>query len=522
MPLRPWAAPELTSWNRLPMHSVRHRPGDLGVERLELDGTWRFELFGTPEQALSATGLATEIAAPGAWTLEPFDDVHGVGDLPHYTNVQMPFAGRPPHPPADRNPTGVYEREVAVPASWAGRRIVLHVGAAESVLLVRIDGVDVGVGKDSHLASEFDITPHVTPGGTSTVRLTVIKWSDASYIEDQDEWWHGGVTRPVFLYATAPVHLAHVHIVADLAIPGATPGANQEASPGDGPVAGPLLEGGTATGRLRVDVHVGAPGDDVPEGWRASIRLLAEGGAVTADAPVPPSGPVDSTGATGESPGLTAVAAGRIQYLRAAGVELPRDEAELGAATELYRRPLGMGRLRLEAEVPGVRPWSAELPHLYALEVTLHGPDGAAVERATYRVGFRRVEVVGNDLLVNGVRVMVRGVNRHDFDPVLGRTITPDRFRDDLQVMKWFGFNAVRTSHYPNDPALLDAADELGLFVVDEADIECHAYAHHVAGMPEYTAAFIDRVARMVRRDVNHPSVILWSLGNESGYGANP
>src|SRR3712207_6470633 len=87
--------------------------------------------------------------------------------------------------------------------------------------------------------------------------------------------------------------------------------------------------------------------------------------------------------------------------------------------------------------------------------------------------------------------------------------------------MKEFGFNAVRTSHYPNDPALLDAADELGLFVVDEADIECHAYAHHVADMPEYTAAFVDRVARMVRRDVNHPSVILWSLGNESGYGAN-
>jgi beta-galactosidase len=180
-----------------------------------------------------------------------------------------------------------------------------------------------------------------------------------------------------------------------------------------------------------------------------------------------------------------------------------------------------MGRLRLEAEVPGVRPWSAELPHLYDLEVTLHAPDGAAVERATYRVGFRRVEIVGNDLLVNGVRVMVRGVNRHDFDPLRGRTISPDRFRDDLQVMKEFGFNAVRTSHYPNDPALLAAADELGLFVIDEADIECHAYAHHVARMPEYTAAFVDRVARMVRRDVNHPSVILWSLGNESGYGAN-
>src|SRR3954469_65513 len=166
-----------------------------------------------------------------------------------------------------------------------------------------------------------------------------------------------------------------------------------------------------------------------------------------------------------------------------------------------------MGRLRFETTVPGVTPWTAELPHLYDLEVTLQGPDGEAGEQARYRIGFRRVEIVGNDLLVNGVRVMIRGVNRHDFDPIRGRTISPERFRDDLQAMKWFGFNAVRTSHYPNDPALLDAADELGLFVIDEGDIECPAYAHPVADLPEYTAAFVGRVARMVRRDVNHPSV---------------
>ncbi len=509
LPLRPWTTPEITSWNRLPMHSVPHRAGDPGVERVELDGRWRFELFGTPEEALGASGLVTEIAVPGSWTLEAFDDVHGVGDLPHYTNIQMPFPGRPPHPPADRNPTGVYEREIEVPAAWSGRRIVLHVGAAESVLLVRVDGAEVGAGKDSHLASEYDLTAHLTPGSTSTLRLTVVKWSDASYIEDQDEWWHGGITRSVFLYATAPVHLAHVHVVADVSTPDAAP------------VGAPLVEGATVTGRLRVDVHVGAPGDDVPAGWSASIRLPGEGDEVTATAPVPPSAPVDSAGAAGDSPGLPSVQAGRIQYLRAAGAELSAEDAALGSRLEQFRRPLGMGRLRLEAEVPGVRPWSAELPQLYDLEVTLHGPDGEAVERATYRIGFRRVEIVGNDLLVNGVRVMLRGVNRHDFDPLRGRTISPQRFRDDLAVMKWFGFNAVRTSHYPNDPALLDAADELGLFVIDEADIECHAYAHHVADMPEYTAAFVDRVARMVRRDVNHPSVILWSLGNESGYGAN-
>ena len=169
----------------------------------------------------------------------------------------MPWPGRPPHPPTDRNPTGVYEREVEVPAGWAGRRVVLHVGAAESVLLVRVNGTDVGIGKDSHLASEFDVTEHLAPGTTATLRLTVVKWSDATYIEDQDEWWHGGVTRSVFLYATAPVHLAHVHAVAGLA------------TPGGAPVAEPMLEGATASGLLRVDVHVGAPQDDVPRAGRS-------------------------------------------------------------------------------------------------------------------------------------------------------------------------------------------------------------------------------------------------------------
>jgi beta-galactosidase len=152
-PLRPWAAPEITAWKRLPMHAVPHRDGELGVERVLLDGTWRFRALPHPgggarggRERHPPQGRARR---PRAWTLQEFDDVHGVGDLPHYTNVQMPWPGRPPHPPADRNPTGVHERDVEIPASWAGRRIVLHVGAAESVLLAAVNGVDVGIGKDS-------------------------------------------------------------------------------------------------------------------------------------------------------------------------------------------------------------------------------------------------------------------------------------------------------------------------------------------------------------------------------------
>src|SRR5664280_1141458 len=249
MPPRPWDAPEITSWGRLPMHAVAHRDDEEGVERIPLDGLWRFELFGTPEQAIAAVEVpCSQIAVPGCWTVQSFDDVHGVGDLPHYTNVQMPWPQLPPHPPS-ANPTGVYERDLDVPASWAGRRVVLHVGAAESVLIVGVDGVDVGISKDSHLAAEFDLTPVLRPGERSILRLTVVKWSDATFVEDQDQWWHGGITRPVFLYATPAVHLADVQIDAGLA-----------------------PDGRSGTLSVQVDVAA-ADGQVLQDGWTVRVRM---------------------------------------------------------------------------------------------------------------------------------------------------------------------------------------------------------------------------------------------------------
>ena len=165
--------------------------------------------------------------------------------------------------------------------------------------------------------------------------------------------------------------------------------------------------------------------------------------------------------------------------------------------------------------------WSAEQPNLYPLHVTLRAPDGAVAEAATVQVGFRRVEIRGLDLLVNGARVFIRGVNRHDFDQHTGRVISVESMRADLVLMKQFGFNAVRTSHYPNDPAFLDLTDELGLYVIDEADIESHAFQSTLCDDHRYLVAWVDRVSRMALRDKNHPSVILWSLGNESGHGTN-
>ncbi|NMI62343.1 MULTISPECIES: glycoside hydrolase family 2 TIM barrel-domain containing protein [unclassified Streptomyces] len=431
--LRPWEAPEVTSWGRLPMNAVDRRAG-----ALSLDGSWRFQLLPTPT---SAPGLAwSSLQVPGSWTTQDTDD------LPQYTNFTMPWGEFPPTSP-DANPTGVYEREVDVPAEWAGRRIVLQVGAAESVLLVHVDGRPVGVSKDSHLAAEFNLSDVVRPGERASLRLTVVKWSDASHLEDQDQWWHAGITRSVLLYATDPLWLADVTLRT------------------------------RCDGGLRVDCHVRDAGGALPEGWYVTGEL--DGQLLTQDA------------------------------------EYERFKEEDGRVSDF------LGEARLTTVVAGVRTWTAETPELYDLTVRLHRADGSVADTSHHRVGFREVEIRGRDLLLNGERVYIRGVNRHDFHPLTGRTVSYDDMRADLVTLKRFGFNAIRAAHYPNDPTLLDLADELGFYVVDEANIEAHDHAHEIADDPRYLGAFVDRVSRMVLRDKNHPSVIIWSLGNESDYGAN-
>ncbi len=198
---------------------------------------------------------------------------------------------------------------------------------------------------------------------------------------------------------------------------------------------------------------------------------------------------------------------------------LPSNMQWPAVAKRLLPNPAGVVTLGLE--LPGVAPWSAEDPNLYPLTVVLKAPTGEVVEEADLRIGFRRVAIDGLRLLINGKPVLIHGVNRHDFDQHTGRVVSVDAMRADLTLMKRFGFNAVRTCHYPNDPAFLDLTDEIGLYVIDEADIESHAFIDSLCDDPRYLNAWVERVSRMVRRDKNHPSVIAWSLGNESGYGIN-
>ena len=414
--------------------------------------------------------------------------MQGFADKPHYTNVQMPFPGLPPSIP-EANPTGVYEREAEVPAAWAGRRVVLHVGAAESVLLVEVNGREVGFSKDSHLAAEFDVTALVT-AGRNRIRLTVVKWSDATYIEDQDQWWHGGITRSVFLYATGVVHLADIR-----AVPG--------------------LADDLTTGTLEVAVQVDWGGTAAAEGWQVDVRV-EDGRATLArlTAGVP----------GGEAPaeGPTTPTERDLVAHRAAGGTLDARERDVLLPSIMARMlPPTSGRVAGRLTIPDVEPWTAQVPRLYPVRVTLRAPDGTVAEVAHLRVGFRRVEIVGRDLLLNGRRVLLHGVNRHDFDPHTGRVVSAASMRADLVLMKRFGFNAVRTSHYPNDPAFLDLCDEIGLYVIGEADIESHAFWGSLCDDPRYLEAWVSRVARMAQRDKNHPALVIWSLGNESGYGVN-
>ena len=477
MTSKPWTTPELTALNRLPMHSVPQ------TDRVDLDGRWRFQLLHSPEEELSSDW--SEVDVPGCWTMQ------GFFDLPHYTNVQMPFPGDPPELP-DANPTGVYERDFELPADWiTGRRVVLHVGAAESVLIVRVNGRDVGISKDSHLAAEFDITD-AAQAGANAVSLRVVKWSDATYVEDQDQWWHGGITRSVYVYATPRVHLSDIRVNAGLTDD---------------------LRAGTF--ELIADVEFNGTGPE--SGWSIEARL-GDLGPLSAILPIANKGPGPRVSRADSEP-LSRHPFELVAKLASEGLT-EAEQAEWEALAPQLRPPVD-GRARVAVDLPDVLAWSAEKPHLYPLHVVLLSPSGEAVEEVDLRVGFRRVEIEGVHLLINGATVLLRGVNRHDFDQYTGRVVSADSMRADLVTMKQFGFNAVRTSHYPNDPAFLDLADELGLYVIAEADIESHAFIDRICDDPRYLNAWVDRVARMVRRDKNHASVIVWSLGNESGHGTN-
>ncbi|MCC2591880.1 DUF4981 domain-containing protein [Tessaracoccus sp. OS52] len=399
---------------------------------VDLSGTWNFRLFDNPRRVPAAFTSEPaegwdEVTIPHLWQLD------GYGKL-QYTDEGLPFPIEQPMVPAD-NPTGAYQRVVALSRPAAGERTILRLDGVESYAEIHLNGQFVGMTKGSRLSAEFDVTDAVVDG-ENLFSVKVLQFSDGTYVEDQDMWWASGIFRDVYLVTRPAAHLTDFF----------------------------------------VRTHKVA--DDVAE-----VTLTAE-----------------AAGATGIHWSIS----------RDGTVVAETDVAPGGTAT---------------LTVDGARFWNPEEPFLYDMLLTVSGADGVS-EYVPHRLGLSEITTEDGKLLLNGTYFKMHGVNRHDHDPYKGRAVGMDRVRRDLELMKRHNINAVRTAHYPNDPRFYELCDEIGLMVIAETDLETHGFANvgdlsRITDDPTWEPTYVDRIERHVLAQRNHASVMMWSLGNESGYGCN-
>ena len=442
---------------------------------LSLDDAWKFHWVGNPGerpmdffQTNFDDSAWTNMAVPSNWEMK------GYG-TPIYLGSGYPFKIDPPRvtdePPANwtayaqRDPVGSYRRTFDLPADWTGRRVFIHFDGVESAFYIWVNGQRVGFSKDSRTPAEFDLTDFVKPG-VNQLAVEVYRWSDGSYLEDQDKWRMSGIFRPVYLYSTAGVRIRDFAVRTE-------------------------LDSNYCDATLQIKPELAAK-NMLPTNWTVRAQLF------DAD----------------QNPVFTN--------------ELSRDAGEIlnpdFSAKILDDRTPQRGEPKfawLEGTVKSPAKWSAETPNLYTLVLTLCDENGNVVEADSCQVGFRKVEIRDGRFLVNGQPVRLRGVNRHEIDPDTGYALSTERMVQDITLMKQANINAVRTCHYPDDPRWYDLCDRYGIYVLDEANICTHGTRGFLANDPRWHNAFLDRAVRMAERDKNHPSVIIWSMGNESGYGPN-
>jgi len=429
--------------------------------KITLNGKWRFKIVQNP--SLAPAGFYEqgfddsewdEIEVPSCWQLLGYD-------RPIYLNVRYPFPPNQPYVPKDWNPTGLYRRRFNLDGDLKGKRVFIVFEGAGSAFYLWVNGRYVGFSKDSRTPAEFDITPFVRKG-ENLVAVEVLRWSDGSYLEDQDFWRLSGIFRDVYVYLAPEVRVRDFFVKT-------------------------LFDERYVDADLEVLLKVRNYSGLERRGLTVELELIdAEGRPVL------------------EKP-------------------LSQSVAAVKPGEEVF--------LNFKCKVKSPRKWSAEDPYLYRLLITLKDEAGQVLEVIREFVGFRQVEVKDGRILVNGRPVYFKGVNRHEIDPVRGYAVTKELMELDVKLMKQYNFNAVRTSHYPNHPYWYHLCDRYGIYVIDEANIECHGLANigraglilrnEPANNPEWLPAFMDRVVRMVERDKNRPCVIMWSLGNESGYGFN-
>jgi len=355
------------------------------------------------------------------------------------------------------NPVGSYVREFTMPDSWDGKRVIISFGGVYSAYYVWINGHKAGFAEDSCLPSEFDITDYLHKG-SNTLAVKVFKWSDASYLEDADTWRMAGIYREVMIMAIPKVSIADFTVRT-------------------------RLKGDMTDALLQVRPTIGKPFGVNADKWKVSAKLYDADNKSVLDKPIE----------------INAGAIINENYPQ-------RDKPYFGI---------------MEAKVKSPHKWTAETPYLYTLVLTLTDDKGAVADVRSVKVGFRELAIKNGQFLVNGVPIKLMGVNHHDHSQIGGKTETRAEMEHDVQLMKQLNFNAVRTSHYPNDPYFLELCDRYGLYVFSEANLETHGSGGLLTNSPEWSTAFLERMTRMVMRDRNHPATIVWSLGNESGCGPN-
>jgi len=415
-----------------------------------LSGDWKFNWAPNPASApegffrpdFDVTSWDT-IAVPGNWQLQ------GYGK-PMYTNVQYPFPiDDLPRVPHDDNPVGSYRRGFVIPEGWADRRVFVRFEGVDSAFYLWVNGTEVGYSQGSRLPAEFDVTPHIRPG-ENALAVRVYRWSDGSYLEDQDYWRLSGIYRDVLLIAMPQVHIRDYRVWTD-------------------------LDDGYHDAELKMAVSLRSYSPEPMDGCVVEAVLLDN--------------------ETGE----------RVAEMARRIVVEPGEQITVD----------------LEQSLRNPKKWSAERPNLYVLLVSLKDGAGDTLQVESCKVGFRKIERIDGQIHVNGVPILLKGVNRHEHDPDMGHTVSLASMVEDIRLMKQFNVNAVRTCHYPDDPRWYDLCDEYGIYLIDEANIETHGVWDRLTKDPEWATAFMERGIRMVERDKNHPCVIIWSLGNESGSGPN-
>ncbi len=411
-----------------------------------LDGNWKFQWHKSPYEApyqFHNTDFDfsnwDEIKVPGTWQMQ------GYG-YALYRNIPLEFSPYdPPNVPLEFNPTASYIKTFELPQNWDGKNIFLHFEGVKTFFQVWINGDYVGFNKGSMTSAEFDITSLLVPG-TNHIAVRVIRWADASYLENQDMWKFHGIYRSVYLFATPKTHIRDFHIHTPL-----------DANYKDAElIINAKIKNYHASDAIRpvVEAHLYNPDNELVTTFSERSKNISNG-------------------------------------------------AEQN--------------ILLSQKINNPLKWSAEKPDLYTLILELKDEGGQTIEILEHKVGFRQTEIKDGILHVNGVPVKIKGVNRHEHSPYTGRTLTTEEVEKELILMKQLNINAIRTAHYPHMPAFYKLADQYGFYVCDEVNAECHQGENWMAHVSGWEKAMLDRMEKMIQRDKNHPSVIIWSTGNECG-----